>query len=296
MRKGAGRKKPAPRATDTPAAPSLRELQTWMRWVLTDPYGVRKALEHRRGEPRRRCLDSIVEAPPLDRLERLDIYAEGYYSRLLECLEDDYETLKRVLGDKLFRRLVADYLEAHPSRSYTAAELGRHMPEFIAGWELAEALPYLPDLARLEWLCVESFFAENLPVYDLAKLQTIPESRWPKARFRLDPSVRLLRTDWNLDEMWGSEHEPAHEEARWLLVRRSPVSLRVVVDRLEPLQYRVLELLGQGLSLGALCEELSQSLDGDEQAEEASAPELPPLMDWFGGWLKSGVIRDVAFK
>ena len=77
---------------------NLAHLQSWLRWVITHPNGVRPALQNANGqEPQPRALEAIVEAPPLDRLSRLDIYAEGYFARLVEVLTSDFETLHRVL-------------------------------------------------------------------------------------------------------------------------------------------------------------------------------------------------------
>jgi hypothetical protein len=264
--------------------PTLAELQKWMRWAITEPRGLEKALASPRREPKPRRLDAIVEQPPLSRVDRLDVYAEGYYARLLECLEDDFSLIRRLTGEGAFRALVADYLEAHPSRTYTAAALGRHLPRFMKTHRLGRDLPYLIDVARLEWACVESFFAANVPGLDLARLQSVPAAAWPNARFELDPSVRLLRSGWRLAEEWIKADDagdaPPEEGREWLLVRRNSKNFRVVVEDIGPARYKALSLLAKGATLGEICERLSgEELDFNQ---------------CFREWVECGVISGIV--
>jgi hypothetical protein len=263
--------------------PTLAELQKWMRWAITEPRGLEEALAAPRREPRPRRLDSIVEQPPLSRIDRLDVYAEAYYARLLECLEDDFSLLRRLTGEGAFRALVADYLEANPSRTYTAAALGHRFPRFMKTHRLGRELPYLIDVARLEWACVDSFFAANAPGLDPARLRSVPASAWPRARFELDPSVRLLRSGWKLAEEWRKDdggETPPEKGREWLLVRRNPKSFRVVVEEIGSARYKALSLLARGTTLGEICERLSgDGLDFNQ---------------CFREWVECGVISGIV--
>jgi len=258
-----------------------------MSWVITDPRGVEDALAD--GAPAGRdVLGLVVERPPRSRVERLDVYAEAYFARLLECLEEDFPALKRVLGDNLFGELAAAYLEAHPSKSYTAADLGAKLAEFLVSYELSADLPYLPELARLEWAVVTAFFARELPPLDTSRLQRLTTDDWPRLRLKLDPSATLVRSAWNIDDMRGDTAQPAAEADRRLLVWREGEghSIRVRVERLEEAPFVALERMRAGDSLGEVCDALEARLDVDA--------ELPPLMDWFKGWVERGVIREAA--
>lgn len=274
----------SPTSPTSSDAPSLQAMQRWLKWAITDSGGVACALASRKGEPVPSCLESIAEAPPLSREERLDIYAEAYFERLVEVLEDDYAALKRVLGTDLFRALIVDYLEAHPSRDYSAAALGVKMPEFLQTHELSETLPYLPDLARLEWNVVHAFFAQDSEALSLEGLGSITEEQWLSAAFRLDRSVRLLQSRWNIDAVWKSKDQPVEEEERWLVIYRSNYKVRV--ESLTQVQYKMLEGLSEGLALDQLFTRLESMLDIEAEA--------PPLMQWFKAWIDDGIIRDIV--
>src|SRR5579864_9297536 len=94
---------PLPEAAgDDVARPSLAELQRWMRWIITEPRGIQEALSNpwtldpalagRYKEPERQ-LEVIEEAAPLSRHDRLDVYANAYFYRLLESLASDYKAV-----------------------------------------------------------------------------------------------------------------------------------------------------------------------------------------------------------
>jgi hypothetical protein len=50
----------------------------------------------------------------LSAAERIDIYANAYFFRLLECLGGDFPATLAVLGADSFAALVKEYLLEHP--------------------------------------------------------------------------------------------------------------------------------------------------------------------------------------
>ena len=68
----------------------------------------------------------------LSAVDRLDVYANMYFFRMLDVLRDDYAKVVAVVGDDAFHNLVTDYLvacrPAHPS----LREVGARLPGFLA--------------------------------------------------------------------------------------------------------------------------------------------------------------------
>ena len=64
-----------------------------------------------------RCFRGSRKRYGHSKVERLDIYAEAYFTRLVEALRSDYGLTARYLGDLAFRKMVADYLKFFPSRN-----------------------------------------------------------------------------------------------------------------------------------------------------------------------------------
>ncbi|NIF71322.1 DUF2063 domain-containing protein [Burkholderia sp. Ap-962] len=73
----------------------------------------------------------IATAAGVDPRARLAVYADGYWMRLIACLEAEFPALLRLLGPSLFRFFARAYLARHPSRSPTLHTLGAEFPAFL---------------------------------------------------------------------------------------------------------------------------------------------------------------------
>src|SRR5213076_598274 len=86
------------------AGPPLARLQRWMRWMLTDPRGVRVALDdgpgpRRAREPKPRLFGRVVGGE-----DRLGIYADAYFLRIRDSLANDFRAVRRAVGENAFHR------------------------------------------------------------------------------------------------------------------------------------------------------------------------------------------------
>jgi hypothetical protein len=272
-------------------SPTLRELQQWMRWIITDPRGVVPALSkapdkniafrHRYLAPEKNCTDFILDQLPLSREERLSIYAEAYFARILESLSADYQTVLRLTGEDAFTKLIADYLKAYPSTETNIGEIGNHLSIFLETHQFTKNIPILPELAKLEWLTIESFYANDLPVLEICRLNEITPESWPGVRFTLDPSVFLMESKFNSSDVWNSNSEIEVDEAlTQVLIYRFGGTVRV--EAIDALQFQTLGWMKENNSLAQICEKIIQETS-----------EMPPLMIWFQNWIASGIIREI---
>ena len=98
--------------------PGLDALLRWFHAVITTPDGVGAGAESVAATAALpgAALDELVTAHG-DRTasDRLSVYANAYFARLIECLGESFPVLQRALGDEAFAGLAADYLVAHPS-------------------------------------------------------------------------------------------------------------------------------------------------------------------------------------
>jgi hypothetical protein len=220
--------------------------------------------------------------------ERLQVYASGYVARIREGLAEAYEAVRWALGEEGFRRLAREYAVRFPSGNYNLSLVGRRLPEFLEKSPWKEEFPFLSDLARLEWQMVESFHAFDGPPLDPSRLAEIPEDEWEKARLVFQPSVGLVASHWPILDLWKARKMPPGEmKKEWgaqpqrVLVSRRGV--QVWCELLDANQYRLLQGLISGESLGAACETLA-----------AAGEELPFVSDWFSHWVRTGLIGQIV--
>ena len=133
------------------ARPDLRKTQDLFWSLITAPEGVRPGLEGlvRRGEAPSSILDEVFAGDErLSPADRLDIYANMYFFRLLDCLREDFPKVAAAVGDDRFHNLATDFLLRHPSGHPSLRELGRRLPRFVADHALGAAFPGVRRLGR----------------------------------------------------------------------------------------------------------------------------------------------------
>ncbi|OLC54852.1 MAG: hypothetical protein AUH92_03320 [Acidobacteria bacterium 13_1_40CM_4_69_4] len=195
----------------------LRRTQELFWELITAPEGVRAAIDDlsRRGVVDGPSLNALFTGDEkLSAVERLDIYANMYFYRLLDCLAEDFPKTLAAAGPAHFHNLVTDYLLRHPSEHPSLRYLGQKLPQFIATHPLRARFPYLVDLARLEWARADLFDAPDAPPLSRDALVRLPQDRAGDARFTLIPAFALLRFDFEVVRFWRrlDESGGGHDE------------------------------------------------------------------------------------
>jgi hypothetical protein len=288
--------------------PRLDQIQRWLQAVIMHPDGVEAGIESPEArseiDVRPDRIEQVVD-PSKRRtsVERIEVYANAYYARLLECLRDEFPALLHALGEEAFDELTFGYLLAYPSTSYTLSNLSRHFVQFLEetrprdeGDESPSWPDFLIDLARLERTYSEVFDgpgAERLKLLGADEIQSIPADEWPAARLVPVPCLRLLFLQYPLQEyatgVRKKEDPPLPDpEPTWLAVSR----VHYVVRRwtLTRMQYELLESLISGATVGDAIEKVALAAAEDSQNLDGLADNL---RDWFQEWSAAGFFQAI---
>jgi hypothetical protein len=177
-----------------PTAPSLRELQRlFAAPILAGAADVPAALANWLALPA-----GTVPA------ERLAVHVEGYPARLGEALAEQFPAVAHLVGGPRFAALVDRYQRAARLQSYNLNDAGAELPAFLADDGLAGALPFLPDLAALEWAMTRSFHAVAASI-DPALLAGDDAGA---ALARLAPAVAVVESRWPIYALWSARATP----------------------------------------------------------------------------------------
>src|SRR5438067_9410654 len=137
--------------------------------------------------------------------ERIAIYRRTIFANYRKALSASYPVVKRLTGTPFFHAAVDAYVGAHPSRSGDLNVYGDSFGDFLVAYTPANDLPYLPDVARLEWAIDEAHRALDASCAHesliAAFAATAPE-RLPILRIRLDPSCRLVSSPFPILRIW----------------------------------------------------------------------------------------------
>lgn len=182
---------------------------------------------------------------------RFGIYRNNIFQSLTGVLEAAFPTIRKLVGDENFAVLAHRFIAAHPPRRPQLYAYGSDFASFLAGFEPAvEELPFLPDLAQVEWAVNEAYFeADAEPLY-ADHLAGLAPNRYGRLRLNLHPTVRLIVSDWPVWDLWDADTlpEPWPEAAQSVLVRRPANTVDVVM--LTPGDFAFVSAAAGGETLG----------------------------------------------
>lgn len=180
---------------------------------------------------------------------RLAIHRNNTYASLLGVLAGAFPRLAGLLGERRFRSAAAAYIGEAPPRRPQLAEYGREFPAFLEHFAPAADLPWLADLARLEWARHEAFFAADSPALTADALAQVPPEHYGNLRLRLHPAVRRVTADYPVDRLWEATSMPPDiaRQATSVLVMRP--ELAVVHAVIEPAEAAFLAATAAGKTL-----------------------------------------------
>lgn len=193
-----------------------------------------------------------------DGADRFAIYRRAVHANYRNALAATYPVVQRLLGTGRFRAAVAAYVRTHPSRGGDLNVYGDAFGAFLEDGATELRMPYLPDLARLEWAIDEASRAadcDGAPDAVLAALARVPAEGLAAARLRLAASCRLVASPHPLLRIWNGG-PPAHgADGRTsgagagdrLLVRRDACG--VAIERLDAGEFAWLAALAAGSTL-----------------------------------------------
>jgi hypothetical protein len=294
----------APRPLDT--------LQRWMQSVIMHPLGIVAGIESDAARSEIAVsvadIENVIEpSKACSSIERLGVYGNAYFARLLECMRELFPATVCAVGEEAFDQFTLEYLQAYPPHSYTLEHLSDQFVDFLEETRPADEgefgdlggswTEFVVDLARLEWTIDKVFDGpgvENSPRLSSEQLQAIPPAEWPHARIEVASCLRLLEfrfpvNDYYTEFRQGNKPDyPAAAESFAAISRRDYVVRRF--DLSSP-QFALLAALSAGETIEAAIAAAAEAFfaaGGDEEQLAASLPR------WFQAWTAEGFFVKVA--
>ncbi|SAK69338.1 HvfC/BufC N-terminal domain-containing protein [Caballeronia ptereochthonis] len=168
--------------------PSLAEMQRAMRRSLLEGADEDAA--------------AVVLAHGLDPQARLNIYRNTAQGVLVNALQLAFPAVRRLVGADFFECAVRLFVHAAPPRSAWLDQYGELFPVFLAQMSQLSTVPYVVDVARLEWQVNGVLQAPDVMPLDPACLAPLDEDALGSLRLSPHPAARLLRCDAPADAIW----------------------------------------------------------------------------------------------
>ena len=159
--------------------------------------------------------DNGAQLPPirvngLDAARRLQVYRNNHAIALASALRAVYPVTERLVGEDFFTAAAGAYAEANPSHNGNIQEYGGSFPAFLKDYAPAASLPYLSDVAALEWRRLQTAVAPPHQPMDLKALAAVPAEDLPGLYFHHQPAARAFESRFPVLSIWEfcQEAEP----------------------------------------------------------------------------------------
>lgn len=150
---------------------------------------------------------SFFDADAQAAAARLAIYRNTALSGLCEALRLSYPMTEKVVGMPFFEQTALAFARRHPPTDPVLARYGANFPAFLGSLQSLRGLPYLPDLARLEWAIDQVGYGPSMQ----DRCITLPVGG-RTATVTLMTSVRLLAASTTILPLWQAL-DSGNEEA-----------------------------------------------------------------------------------
>ena len=247
---------------------SISEIQNWMQHIILQ----RGAISASNDAELPTVKEIVNSSYRLSAERHINIYQGSYIARLRECMRNQFSALAYALGTGLFEAFTDQYLDTHPSHSYTLNDLGGNFTAFLentrpdAGQEVKESWPdFMIELAGFEY-ALSLIFDE----YSNENPGTATED-CPDETLHLSPVFHLFHhrypiCKYYLDFTQKKEPELPFPEESFCAVTR--INYRLGLFVIQPAQFHFLSKLKAGATIPSAKDELSKQFQFDRAAVE----------------------------
>lgn len=201
-----------------------------------------------------------------DPAKRWAVYRNNVWVSLVDVLAQGFPVCQALVGETFFRAMAQCYVRDNPPSHPVLAWYGDRLDTYIGSFPPAAGLPYLPDMARLEYSRTCALHAEDataMTADQMAVWLAQPE-RLSQLRWRLHPSLFCLRSAYGVASLWAAHQESSSQSIEQVDLEQAETAWvfrqddHVVVWRPEPGALAFVEALQQGQCLEQSCAAATQ--------------------------------------
>ena len=183
------------------------------------------------------------------------VYRNTVMKGLIDALAANYPTVFKLVGEEWFGAAASEFIRHNPPSTSILAEYGKEFVAFLSSFTPAVKLPYLSDVAHLDWLWIESCFAIDAPALRPSALQALQGEHLLNTRLQLHPATRLCTCKHSAVTIWLHNHEDTIRAELYIddndeeaLITRTQNGIEVT--RLCVIEHRFTSEIQNGATLG----------------------------------------------
>ena len=272
----------------------LKEIQEWFASIITQPIDSNNHISPKtpRGLPIvKEAAKFIMPNQSLQAYQRIEIYNQQYWWRLINALQEAFPLLLRLFGFTDFNQTIAiSYLKKFPPNDWTLNVLGDRLPKWIKERYKSEDRELVLHAAMVDNAFNHAFFIKQMPSLSALDLVSAEASALMKEKLYLQPHVQLFKLPYNLftfrnkfikesPEHWVEHDFPElnSEKEYHFIVLRKPNN-NTSWREISLTEYAILHKLSLGDSIEKICDWIETQDSFLRQEAETS------LSAWFQKW------------
>ena len=134
---------------------------------------------------------------------RMQVYQNNYRATLVDLILQVFPIASAFVGEDFLRAAAGHFLDEEPPVSAALENYGASFPDFLSHYSHADDVPYLADIAAMEWAVYELQHIKTLADYIAADeemdIETISISG---AEIICNPDLRIIQSDYPLLQLW----------------------------------------------------------------------------------------------
>lgn len=295
------------RYTHVESIPSkLENTQKWFAGIITNRLGKNNTIQ--KYSPHGSLIaeeasEYIVPSPTLRPHQRMQIYNQQFWWRMLNTLHANFPMTTRLFGTAAFNEKIAiPYLLDYPSNHWSLNVLGENMSKWITERYGKADKQLVLNAAQLDWAFMASFIAAQNPAPNLSEIaKENPESLLSTVLY-LQPHITLFSWDYDLFtfresllrqglEYWVEHRFPALPKGKkfYFSLYRN-INNNMAWREIQKGEYLLLERFKAGSTIADAC----AFLETQETSVYESAVEN--LQKWIQEWTQAAWITSHARK
>jgi hypothetical protein len=157
------------------------------------------------------------------------------------ALEDAYPVTRRLVGTDCFAALADAFVVVQPPVYGWLSAYGDGFPAFVRTHEVFASVPYLADVAQIEWARIHAANTPEEPGLKVAALTELAPEDLESIRLKLHPAATLVPSQFPVFAIWQAHHQTADDDALPSIDLNSGAQ-NVLVSRPGPIEVGVASL------------------------------------------------------
>ena len=149
---------------------------------------------------------SVDSTSTLSQHPATQVYHNNYIENGIRALSIGFSSVAGMLDEGDFRRLAHEYLLARPKACFDWADYGAGFAEFMFEVDALAQMPFLPELAELDWRLMHIERASDRH-FDAASFALLQSEDANSLRFLTSPGLQLMQAIFPLVELYALVHD-----------------------------------------------------------------------------------------